>query len=161
FGHPLVEVLEDGEGDLPLLRVGRDADERVLGAGVDGEDLHVLGGVLPVQLGERGDVEVGDRALGVEEDDDERLLVLEPAERARPAVDVLEAEVRDRRAGRGGRDLRLGRCGKADRGGDEERERRKHHTSLLRAATWWGSGRDVWRGGKSSPEIRSLTYGSP
>ena len=61
------------------------------------EELHALVGVLLVQVDQGRYVEVGERALGVEEDDDEGLLVLEVVERSRPAVDVLEREVRDLR----------------------------------------------------------------
>ena len=73
-----------------------------------------LAGVFPVQFDRGRDVEVGNGTLGVDEHDDERFLVLEAGERARPAVDILQAEVGDDRAHRGGRDLRVRRGGEPE-----------------------------------------------
>ena len=108
----------------------RDADERVLAAGIDRQELHPLAGVLPVQFDLGRDVEVGQRTLGVDEHDDEGFLVLEAVERARPAVDVLQAEVGDHRADRGGSDLRVRRGGEPGCGGHEECEYLQHDTFL-------------------------------
>ena len=51
-GDNIAGVAQHGEGDGELLRVRGDAFRIVLAVGVDGEELHVLAGVGPVQLGE-------------------------------------------------------------------------------------------------------------
>src|SRR5206468_4149784 len=77
---------------------------------------------------QRRDVQVGDRALGVEEDDDERLAVLERVEAAGAAVDVREGEGGEGRAGGRGRG-RLGPRRGEPHGGQQEWERSVHDRS--------------------------------
>jgi hypothetical protein len=73
----MFDVTEHRERQVTFLGVGCHSDKRVLAIGVDAHELHALLCVLLVQGNQRRDVEVGNRALGVEEHDDIGLLVLE------------------------------------------------------------------------------------
>ena len=120
--HVVIEVLEDGERHLSLQGVPRNADERILRVGVDRQELHALARVLLVQCDQRRDIEVGQRAFGADKHQHEGFLILEPVQRARPAVNVLEGEVRHSGPRRGRRELSCCRVGEPKGDGQERRE---------------------------------------
>src|SRR5262249_35573636 len=89
-GQLLAEVLEDREGHVAVVGVGRHLVEVFLLVGVDGQELHLLAAVLLFQGDQAGQVEVGDRAVGAEEGDHDGLVALEVVQRPPGAAQVAE-----------------------------------------------------------------------
>ena len=96
-GDDVAGVLQDGERDAVLLACSATALGRLAGVGVDRQEDDALGLVLLGQLGQRGAVEVADRAVGAGEDQDDGLLAAKAVERDGLPDRVLEREVGDRR----------------------------------------------------------------
>src|SRR5262249_33613390 len=125
-GQLLAEVLEDREGHVAVVGVGRHLVEVFLLVGVGGQELHLLAAVLLFQGDQAGQVEVGDRAVGAEEGDHDRLVALEVVQRPRGAAQVAERVALGHLVADGDG---LGRLRGAGRPAGAEKERERQQTN--------------------------------